>query len=85
MMESINRRMVQGIIGLTILAVMVPATGHTADRRGFTLELGLGMGSTTIEDDAGGSVDGSGLAGGIYYYQLTDERGTTVKRMLLVK
>jgi photosystem II stability/assembly factor-like uncharacterized protein len=29
--------------------------------------------------------DGSGLAGGIYYYQLTDERGTTVKRMLLVK
>jgi len=29
--------------------------------------------------------DGSGLAGGIYYYQLTDERKTSVKRMLLVK
>ncbi len=29
--------------------------------------------------------DGSELACGIYYYQLTDERGTSVKRMLLVK
>lgn len=29
--------------------------------------------------------DGSELAGGIYYYQMTDKRGTSVKRMSLVK
>jgi len=72
---------------LTTISYQLPVTSHVRlnvyDLKGKMIKTLVDKKQSAGNYDL--IFDGSGLPAGIYYYQLTDEKRVSVKKMLLIK